>query len=792
MAIPQQIQVGVNSGTQILFVTAGGAHNVSLTGTESVLSLAGPGDTGYVTISNVQDPVLPNDAANKQYVDSYINGLSWKQAVYLGSTSTDGNVDITTAPSTFDSITPYSGARILINHQTSPIENGLYYWFGTGSVMTRTPDFPEGGPLFEYGGSAVFIQAGSTLADTAWVETIDVGTIGTNNNTWVQFSSSGGAAAGSAGDIQYRGTFTGSFAASADLSWTSSTQLLKIGTVTGNPVVQVGKIDPNSAGEIDLGAPGAFTIKTETDGAVIDSTGFALLFDGVSTNNITLGQNLTSGSIILAGTSGTSKVNVQDVTTSTSIGNGALVVDGGVGIGGNLNVGQKFDVIGVTTLRSDAVVDSTFRALGVTTLGSDAVVGSTFRALGVTTLVSDTFIASISSSGDATSGALVVAGGVGIGGTLNVSGTISSLSGGVNAALDVSAGQNVTAGADVTAAQNITASAGDITATAGDIIATAGSVTAGTFVQANGGVLIAGTGPNGVIKVDGSNSATPTIENYGTGAFLIDNSSDVGAQLFNSSLTSNLTIAQNLTSGQIVLGGTSGGSTVNAQDTTQSTGTGSGAIITAGGVGIAKNLNVGQEFNVIGVTTLQDNTLVDANFNVTGVTTLASDANVGGEFNVFGVTTLQADTFIASGTDTSDPTSGALVVVGGVGVGGDVQATGDIYCNVLHTLSDIRFKENIAPISDPLEKLKKIEGISYNFIHNKSQRHYGVSAQQLEEQGFEDLVTENHKNKSVDYLGLVAYLLEAVKTINNKIEKITNQNPSTEKDVKVKLNFKKQ
>jgi hypothetical protein len=117
--------------------------------------------------------------------------------------------------------------------------------------------------------------------------------------------------------------------------------------------------------------------------------------------------------------------------------------------------------------------------------------------------------------------------------------------------------------------------------------------------------------------------------------------------------------------GNLNVGGTTnigGASTFGGKmaitDETQSTSTTTGALTIAGGAGIVKNLNVGGATDITGATNLQ-NTL-----DVTGATHLKNTVTADG------ITTITNTTVSSTSAD------GALVVAGGVGIGGDLNVAG--------------------------------------------------------------------------------------------------------------------
>lgn len=123
----------------------------------------------------------------------------------------------------------------------------------------------------------------------------------------------------------------------------------------------------------------------------------------------------------------------------------------------------------------------------------------------------------------------------------------------------------------------------------------------------------------------------------------------------------------------------------------------------------------------------------------------------------------------------------AFQVSGGLTVNGFITLNGDtIYPGV----SDRRYKTNIRSLgNNVLEKVELVRGVSYDWRkdefpekHFTSAKQIGVIAQELEAQ-FPELVKTNTEGyKSVNYDGLSAVLIEAVKELNAKVEKLEAEN----------------
>jgi len=102
----------------------------------------------------------------------------------------------------------------------------------------------------------------------------------------------------------------------------------------------------------------------------------------------------------------------------------------------------------------------------------------------------------------------------------------------------------------------------------------------------------------------------------------------------------------------------------------------------------------------------------------------------------------------------------------------DITAFGDIT-----VLSDIALKENIEIISDGLEIVKKIRGVRYTRKDTKKQS-IGVIAQEIQKY-LPEVVSDNKGTLSVAYGNMIGVLIEAIKTLSEKVEiletKLKNQ-----------------
>lgn len=347
-------------------------------------------------------------------------------------------------------------------------------------------------------------------------------------------------------------------------------------------------------------------------------------------NNISIaGDNLTNGNLIVGGYSTIGSyltvsgiTTISDLTDSSSSSTGALKVSGGVGIAKNLFVGQNLNVSGSTTIGSLITGNITGTSLNIS--GNAIVTGSL----------------NVSSSG--TFNSLLVTNNGTIGGTLSVTGltTLGELHSGVTTVDSLSVTNNQTIGGTLTVtnattlSNTLSISGSTIILDSTDVVTTPSL--SGALVVSGGVGIAKGLNVAGIVNITNTTNAISRT----TGALVVTGGVGISGHLHVLDLITHggATIGGLLTaSGSATINGvttmvasaTIGGSlTVSGftiiNDNTQSTDTSSGALIVAGGVGIAKNLNVGGTLNVTGATTLSDI------LNISGATTCGNTLTVNG------------------------------------------------------------------------------------------------------------------------------------------------------------------
>lgn len=157
----------------------------------------------YFTLPNA--PINPTDAANKDYVDLIGAGFDFKNTCYLSTTADEnatydnGTAGVgatltnagTLAAFTADGTATNTNDRILVQFQTDQTENGIYTVTtvgdgGTAWVLTRATDYDTPAEISQ--GSIIPVSDGATYADTLWIQTDVVTTIGTDPINFNRFS----------------------------------------------------------------------------------------------------------------------------------------------------------------------------------------------------------------------------------------------------------------------------------------------------------------------------------------------------------------------------------------------------------------------------------------------------------------------------------------------------------------------------------------------------------------------------------------------------------------------------
>lgn len=103
---------------------------------------------------------------------------------------------------------------------------------------------------------------------------------------------------------------------------------------------------------------------------------------------------------------------------------------------------------------------------------------------------------------------------------------------------------------------------------------------------------------------------------------------------------------------------------------------------------------------------------------------------------------------------------------GAISVAGTITATGDITA-----YSDARLKADIETITDALDRVRKLRGVSFT-LRDTGSRRIGLVAQELAPVVPEAVMTHDDGLLSVAYGNLVGVLIEAVKDLADKVDRL--------------------
>jgi len=126
-------------------------------------------------------------------------------------------------------------------------------------------------------------------------------------------------------------------------------------------------------------------------------------------------------------------------------------------------------------------------------------------------------------------------------------------------------------------------------------------------------------------------------------------------------------------------------------------------------------------------------------------------------------------TGVTASTGTGSVVLSASPTFTGTVVAAAITATGDISAANFNSTSDISLKDNIQTIVNPLDKIIKLNGVTFNWKENQKPS-IGVIAQELEKV-LPELVTQGEV-KSVNYNGIIGVLIEAIKELKKEVEEL--------------------
>lgn len=101
-------------------------------------------------------------------------------------------------------------------------------------------------------------------------------------------------------------------------------------------------------------------------------------------------------------------------------------------------------------------------------------------------------------------------------------------------------------------------------------------------------------------------------------------------------------------------------------------------------------------------------------------------------------------------------------------------STGTLNSTVFNSLSDATQKKNVTTVSTATNTVQQLNGVEFNWIDN-DKKSSGVIAQELEKVLPHLVDTDESGLKSVNYSGIIAYLIESIKELNAELKDIKEQ-----------------
>lgn len=146
-------------------------------------------------IQNLPAPEGPSDAVRLQDLDSAVSGLKDKRACRV---ATQANINLASPGAAIDGITLAANDRILVKAQSAPEGNGIYFWSGPTTPLTRSIQSSTAELLEQ----AITVVEEGTNAGTSWRQTSVNFVLGVGAINWVPFGvSAPPASTGTSGTV---------------------------------------------------------------------------------------------------------------------------------------------------------------------------------------------------------------------------------------------------------------------------------------------------------------------------------------------------------------------------------------------------------------------------------------------------------------------------------------------------------------------------------------------------------------------------------------------------------------
>ena len=541
------------------------------------------------------------------------------------------------------------------------------------------------------GDKTISLSTGAFTASIAALSGLQIGPSATPHISWLYDGVDNWV---SSGGIKSTNTLTVISSVNATSTSTGALQVAGGAGIGGNLYAQNAY---DSTGKlISTATISSYAVSNLTAGADINLTG--------SVGSVTVSNTSTLQTVTARGSSTNVIVRFSNITNAVGTDSGAVTVAGGLGVAGDIYGA------GIYSNGSPVVTVGTIGSLGVTAIlaGTDTAVSTSTGVVTVwntstletvtsrgSTTTSKISITDATSASSTTTGALTVTGGVGIGDNLRVGGAIYAggviYSNGVPVLVSESDTLQTVTGRGNTTDRSISISnTGSSNSTNSGALTVVGGVGIGENLLVGGYANIVGnTTIGGDAIIEGGSldfNAIANSINATTGDLNINSSFKLGLRSSPGGLIS-------LTATNIVLDGK-----VAILSSATSTGTTSGALTVAGGVGVAG------EIYALNIFANGSQVLTNATLGAYGVISISTGSGISintstGAVTITSVDTLQLVTdrgnsttnpvYITNATDSTGTFTGALVVSGGTNLQGRLTVAGNTTATNVEITNDL-------------------------------------------------------------------------------------------------------